>query len=167
MSALASHRPTLSQDQLLKYISCVYGCEPSAAQSQLSELEKLIRNDPLRGLTQLQQRHLASIPFSNLVLHYSQHHSISLDPDVLFHKLVERGLGGYCVENTGFLSIVMRSLGFKFYTGAARVNKGFEQGIDSGDYHGWWGPPLYCPGRPNRDLRPRTNIGVLGGMRSS
>ncbi|EEP80418.1 predicted protein [Uncinocarpus reesii 1704] len=133
----ASHRPTLSRDQLLKYIANVYQCAHSEAESQLRELQELIRLDPLRGLTQLQQRHLASMAFSNLVLHYSQHHSISLDPDVLFHKLVERGLGGYCVENTGFFSSVLRTLGFKFYTSAGRVSKGFEQNVDTGEYNGW------------------------------
>lgn len=137
MTSPASDRPILSRDQLLKYISCIYECEPSSAQSQLDELKNLIQSDPLRGLTQLQQRHLAAIPFSNLVLHYSQHYSVSLDPDVLFHKLVERGLGGYCFENTEFLGTALRTLGFKFYTGAARVNKGFQQGVDNGDYHGW------------------------------
>ncbi|EAS36168.3 N-acetyltransferase [Coccidioides immitis RS] len=133
----ASHRPTLSRDQLLKYVSFIYQCDSCSAESQLSALEGLIRTDPLRGLTQLQQHHQASIPFSNLILHYSQHHSISLDPDVLFHKLVERGLGGYCVESTGFFSIVMRTLGFKLYTSAGRVSKGFEQGVETGEYNGW------------------------------
>ncbi|WEW60780.1 hypothetical protein PRK78_006268 [Emydomyces testavorans] len=137
MSLPASHRPTLSRDQLRKYISCVYQCDPFHAEPQLKALEDLIQADPLRGLTQLQQRHLASIPFSSLVLHYSQHHSVSLEPDALFHKLVERGLGGYCFENTGFFAIVLRTMGFSFYTSAARVSKEFETGADTGQYTGW------------------------------
>ncbi|KAI1919497.1 hypothetical protein LOZ65_004409 [Ophidiomyces ophidiicola] len=136
-STLASSRPTLSPEQLQKYIEHIYQCEPQQGELHLQRLRELMQTNPLHALTQLKQHHLAGIPFSNLVLHYSSHHTISLDPDVLFHKIVERGLGGYCVETTGLLAIVLRTLGFNFYTSAARVNKSFEQGVDTGDYHGW------------------------------
>jgi arylamine N-acetyltransferase len=60
-----------------------------------------------------------------------------LDPDDLFYKLVERGFGGYCMENTNLFGTVLRSLGYRLYTTAARVNEGFIGRVDSGEYWGW------------------------------
>lgn len=132
----ASQRPTLTREQLLKYVSLVFECETADSGAKLEELEQSVEVEPLKTLKTLQQAHLATIPFSNVVLYYSQHHTISLDPDVLFHKIVERGLGGYCVENTGFFAIVLRSLGYQFYTGGARVAKSFVPGPENDDYLG-------------------------------
>lgn len=132
----ASQRPTLTQEQLVKYVSRVFECDAAAASAKLQELEQSVKLEPLKTLTALQQAHLSTVPFSNVVLYYSQHHTISLDPDVLFHKVVERGLGGYCVENTGFFAHVLRSLGYQFYTGGARVAKSFVPGPGNDDYLG-------------------------------
>lgn len=132
-----SHHATFSREQLVRYVCKIYDCAPERGEPLLNELEERIPRDPLGALTSLQQHHLATIPFGNVVLHYSQHHTIALDPDLLFHKMVERGLGGYCVENTGMFAIVLRSLGFKMYTGAAKVSKDLGKELDTGRYHGW------------------------------
>ncbi|PGH02073.1 hypothetical protein GX51_04886 [Blastomyces parvus] len=134
---MASERPTYTREQLAKYISFIYNCPIGQGLTKLSELEDLVQRDPLKALTLLQQRQLATVPFSNIVLHYSQHNTISLDPDYLFHKLIERGLGGYCLENTGLLAIVIRSLGYQFYTTAGRVSKSYDSPSDAGQFHGW------------------------------
>ena len=133
-----SHHTTFSRTQLQQYVCKIYKREPEHGASLLAELEERIQRDPLGALTSLQQHHLATFPFGNLVLHYSQHHTIALDPDLLFHKMVERGFGGYCVENTGMFAIVLRSLGFKMYTGAAKVNKDLGKEEDTGRFHGWY-----------------------------
>src|SRR5690242_15511555 len=49
--------------------------------------------EELTLLNKLIKYQLAAIPFENLELHYSPHHTISLDPQHLFHKMVERGNG--------------------------------------------------------------------------
>ncbi|OAX78190.1 hypothetical protein ACJ72_07507 [Emergomyces africanus] len=134
---MASQRPTYSRKQLAKYISFIYNFPADQGLAKLSELEGLVQRDPLKALTTLQQRQLATVSFSNVVLHYSQHHTISLDPDHLFHKLIERGLGGYCLENTGLLAIVIRSLGYQFYTAAGRVSQGYDSPASAGQFYGW------------------------------
>ncbi|EZF34507.1 hypothetical protein H101_01940 [Trichophyton interdigitale H6] len=130
-------RPTFTREQLVEYFSRLYQCKSDDGEKRLKDIELLVISDPREALFTLQRRHLATFPFSNLVLHYSQHHSISLDPDVLYHKIVERGLGGYCVENTGLFSIVLRTLGFKFYPGGARVSKSLVPGPANAEFHGF------------------------------
>ncbi|KAF3481370.1 putative N-acetyltransferase family protein [Arthroderma uncinatum] len=130
-------RPTFTREQLIQYFSLLYRCEPEAGESKLKEIELLVTSDPLEALFQLQRRHIATFPFSNLVLHYSHHQTISLDPDVLFHKIVERGLGGYCVENTGLFEIVLRTLGFQFYPSGGRVSKSLAPGPENADFFGF------------------------------
>ncbi|EEQ33570.1 hypothetical protein McanMca71_004657 [Microsporum canis] len=129
--------PTFTREQLVEYFNRTYQCQSDVGERKLNEIEQLVKSDPREALFSLQRRHLATFPFSNLVLHYSQHQSISLDPDVLFHKMVERGLGGYCVENTGLLAIVLRTLGFKFYCGGARVSKNLVPGPENAKFTGF------------------------------
>ncbi|BDD58948.1 hypothetical protein MAP00_004184 [Monascus purpureus] len=93
----------------------------------------------LRLLTTLQRYHLAAVPFENLYLHYSAHHSISINPQDLFHKIVERGngYGGYCMENSGLFGTVLRSLGYDAYFVGARVNEAVQP-VAAG--RNWKGP---------------------------
>lgn len=78
--------------------------------------------------TVLQRYFLANVPWENLELHYSSHHTISLDPMHLFHKFVEKGhgRGGYCMENTAIFGTVLRSLGYDIMTTGARVNEAVQ-----------------------------------------
>ena len=85
----------------------------------------------LQVLTYLQKHHLAKVPFENLSLHYSPHHSVNLHPDILYDKIVKKGRGGYCMENNCFFGTVLRSLGFTVYGAGARVHEG------SGIYTAW------------------------------
>ncbi|OJD16393.1 hypothetical protein AJ78_03423 [Emergomyces pasteurianus Ep9510] len=134
---MASQRPTYSRERLAKCISYIYNSPEDQGLTKLEELEELIQRDPIKALTTLQQRQLATVPFSNVVLHYSQHHTISLDPDHLFHNLIERGFGGYCLENTGLLAIVIRSLGYQLYTTAGRVSKAYDSPASADRFHPW------------------------------
>jgi arylamine N-acetyltransferase len=136
MAIMTSQHPTYSRIQLARYISHIYQLPLEEAGPHLTRVEEAIRRDPLASLTELQRRHLSTIPFGNVVLHYSQHRTISLDNDLLFHKLVERGLGGYCVENTGLFAIVLRSLGFQIYTGGAKVSRDLGGPPVTGRFHG-------------------------------
>ncbi|KAK3063588.1 hypothetical protein LTS18_014344, partial [Coniosporium uncinatum] len=74
-------------------------------------------------LCKLQRYTLCAIPFENLSLHYSPHHSVSIHPDALFSKIVESsGRGGYCMENNALFGTVLNSLGYTFYSAGARVH---------------------------------------------
>ena len=84
--------------------------------------------DGLSFVTALQRYFLANVPWENLELHYSSHHTITLDPMHLFHKMVERGAGrgGYCMENTAIFATVLRSLGYDIMTTGGRVNEAVQ-----------------------------------------
>lgn len=82
-------------------------------------------NASLSFLAALQRHCLASIPFENLDLHYSTHHTISLDPDHLFEKIIAspNGRGGYCMENNKLMYTILKTLGFDVVSCGARVNE--------------------------------------------
>ncbi len=81
-------------------------------------------------LAQLQMHHLARVPFESIALHYSKARLLSLDPEDLFIKIVERSRGGYCMEVNTFFATVLRTLGFSLISTGARVKGETE-------YRGW------------------------------
>jgi len=87
-------------------------------------------------LSLLQKYHQATIPFDNLELHYSRHHDYSLDPQILFRKLVGNNRGGDCLENNTFFAIMLRSIGFRLITVGAKVHNSWRGG--SGKGFGAW-----------------------------
>jgi arylamine N-acetyltransferase len=70
------------------------------AHIQISERHDLAKDPPrdLEFLTDLHTHMLSTVPYENLTIHYSKSHTISLDPQRLFEKIVlnKRGRGGYC-----------------------------------------------------------------------
>jgi arylamine N-acetyltransferase len=130
--------PTYTSDQLETYLRRIG--YPHSAQAEdspcLQHLQKCIDNHPLDTLSALQRHHLAAIPWGNSGLHYSQHHTISLDPDTLYEKMVERRLDGYCMENSGLFFVVLRSLGYRVYATGGRVSHAAasSRGVDDGLY---------------------------------
>jgi len=133
MHPLAS-RPTYTRDQLSKYVECI---RPNPSYT-LETLESEIKSDPLAALGRLQLRQMAFNPWGNVALHYSWHRALSLDPEALFHKIVERRLGGYCMENNTFFSTVLRSLGFELYVTGARVSQALDgSGRNPEGFGGW------------------------------
>ncbi|GAQ36142.1 N-terminal acetyltransferase [Aspergillus tubingensis] len=75
-----------------------------------------------RGLlATIQAYHVSHIPYDNTALHYSPTPSISLHIHDIFHKLVTRKRGGYCMENNILLYHVLRQLGFDVYLTGARL----------------------------------------------
>lgn len=79
---------------------------------------------------------MARVPFENLALHYSTHHSVLLDLDFLFEKMVTRGMGGYCMENNRFFATILRTLGYTVLSGGARVSNAVGGGCADGGYTG-------------------------------
>ncbi len=104
----------------------------------LQDLEADIKQKPLESLAKIQLWQLAAVPFGNIVLHYSPHHVVSLDTETLFHKIVERRLGGYCMENNAFFATVLRSLRYDLYTTGGRVSYAIDEAYkDHQGYRGW------------------------------
>ncbi|OQE20614.1 hypothetical protein PENFLA_c016G01423 [Penicillium flavigenum] len=130
-----AQKPTYTDQELELYLNRIgYSHSAQSESNLLQHLRQHIENDALSALSELQRRHLAAIPWGNSGLHYSQHHTISLNPQSLFEKMVERRLDGYCMENTGIFFIVLRSLGYLVYATGGRVSHAASKGLDNGLY---------------------------------
>jgi arylamine N-acetyltransferase len=129
-----SFRPTYTREQLEAYVSTCVAPHPSYT---LADLEREIEQDPLKALGTLQVRQLAFNPWGNIGMHYSQHRTITLDTEVIYHKIVERKLGGYCMENNTFFSTILRSLGYKLYTTGARICNALSIPPSPNTFTGW------------------------------
>ncbi|ABK99519.1 arylamine N-acetyltransferase family protein [Pelobacter propionicus] len=66
---------------------------------------------PLNRLQALHRAMTQTVPFENLAVLEGQ--KISLDPETLFTKIVERGRGGYCFELNTMLAEVLDFMGYK------------------------------------------------------
>jgi N-hydroxyarylamine O-acetyltransferase len=68
-------------------------------------------NSPtLENLRKLQTAHLMAVPFENLNLHIPR--EIILDEKLLFAKIVNEKRGGYCFEQNGLFSAILREMGY-------------------------------------------------------
>ena len=122
-------RVKYTEDQLSKYFDRLDIPE----NKQQYDVTNLSAEDALNYLAYLQKHQLASIPFENLSLHYSSHHSISVHPQELFKKIIgdNNGRGGYCMEANCLFGTLLYSLGFTIYSGGARVY------TPDGQWTGW------------------------------
>ncbi|MGD9629603.1 MAG: arylamine N-acetyltransferase [Pyrinomonadaceae bacterium] len=77
-------------------------------------------------LRRLQYRHLLSVPFENLDIHWKK--PIVLDIERFFAKIVGERRGGFCYELNGLFNELLRSLGFATRLISARVFNGKEHG---------------------------------------
>ncbi|MFZ1700075.1 MAG: arylamine N-acetyltransferase [Pyrinomonadaceae bacterium] len=78
------------------------------------------------GLKLLQRRHLLSVPFENLDIHWKR--PIVLDIDRFYKKIVDERRGGFCYELNGLFNELSQSLGFATRLVSARVFNGTEHG---------------------------------------
>jgi len=70
----------------------------------------------------LQLAHVTNIPYENLdIIHGIP---LSLEPEVLFEKIVEKRRGGYCFELNGLYGWLLSELGFKIKDCMARYLRG-------------------------------------------
>ncbi|KAF7719998.1 Uncharacterized protein PECH_008134 [Penicillium ucsense] len=130
---MAPERAQYTDAQLEAYLERIaYSPADKSTPNLVEEARARLQNDPLEILSELQKLHLAAIPWGNSSLHYSQHHTISLHPDSLYEKMVERRLDGYCMESTGLFFTVLRSLGYHVYATGGRVSPATSSGIDTG-----------------------------------
>lgn len=100
---------------------------PDHHRHEPGKLSRKMARDPDTGLsylTALQQASILHIPFENLELHYSAHNTISIEPSVIFAKIVTQntGRGGYCMENNMLFATFLRSLGFNIYMTGGKVS---------------------------------------------
>jgi N-hydroxyarylamine O-acetyltransferase len=72
-----------------------------------------------QGLREVHAAQSFSIPFEDLDIHLGR--AISLKPDDLVTKLINRRRGGYCFELNGLFHLALESLGFKVRALLSRV----------------------------------------------
>jgi N-hydroxyarylamine O-acetyltransferase len=80
----------------------------------------------LATLRMLQRRHLLSVPFENLDIHWKR--PITLDVEKFLTKIVGERRGGFCYELNGLFNELLRSLGFRTRLVSARVFSGTTHG---------------------------------------
>jgi N-hydroxyarylamine O-acetyltransferase len=76
----------------------------------------------VEGLKFLQKRHLLTVPFENLDIHWKR--PIVLDTDRFYEKIVRSERGGFCYELNGLFCKLLSELGFPSRMLSARVSFG-------------------------------------------
>lgn len=77
------------------------------------------REPTAETLRALQERHLYSVPFENLDIHWKR--PIVVDTERFLDKIVNQRRGGFCYELNGAFAWLLRELGFDVTMLAARV----------------------------------------------
>lgn len=76
----------------------------------------------------LQKKHLLSIPFENLDIHWKR--PIILNTEKFFDKIISEKRGGFCYELNGLFNELLKSLGFQTKIVSARVSNGKDFGAE-------------------------------------
>ncbi|CAN0016307.1 unnamed protein product [Lampetra fluviatilis] len=71
------------------------------------------------SLRALHRAHVLSVPFESLSIHCGE--PITLDLEKIYRKIVKERRGGFCYENNGLFSWLLRQLGFQVTLCSARV----------------------------------------------
>ena len=89
-------------------------------------------------LHMLHLHHISTIPYENLLLHYSPTRDVPLDPQLLYAKFMAgRGRGGYCMETSIFYYHVLKALGFHVYMAGVKIRlRDVETAVPAGDFIG-------------------------------
>lgn len=89
-----------------KYLERICAPRPSAPTAEA-----------LRALT---RAHLEQVPFENLEI-FRERRCPSLEPELLYRKVVEERRGGYCFELNKLFYLLLRELGYECRCAAARI----------------------------------------------
>jgi len=88
--------------------------------------ENVVLRPDVPTLKMLQRKHLVSVPFENLDIHWKR--PIVLDEEKFYEKVVSGRRGGFCYELNGLFNVLLRSIGFETRLISARVFNGKEFG---------------------------------------
>lgn len=75
----------------------------------------------LSNLQQIVRCHLETVPFENSAF-YKNPHEMSLKPEDLFDKVVNRRLGGVCFELNGLFNWLLNQIGYEVYPVSVRIS---------------------------------------------
>lgn len=79
------------------------------------------REPTLETLRALHRAHLYAIPYENLDIHLGR--TLTLEPALIFDRLVTQRRGGWCFEMNGLFAWALRELGFEVTLLGAVVNR--------------------------------------------
>ncbi|KAK1140338.1 N-malonyltransferase fdb2 [Aspergillus melleus] len=136
-------RPRYSEVELRDYFGCIKLPQRYLDSIVLKDAAQAgTKEHGLPLLRALTRYHVCNVLFENLVLHYSAHKTVTLDPAKLYTKIVRRRLGGRCMENNSFFGTVLRSLGYEVRNCGGRVARAMSPYPDvrrnqSMTYDGW------------------------------
>jgi N-hydroxyarylamine O-acetyltransferase len=85
-------------------------------------IEKNDIEPTLENLKLLQRRHLLSVPFENLDIHWKR--PINLDAEKFYEKIVGERRGGFCYELNGLFFELLGEIGFQSKRISAKVSAG-------------------------------------------
>ncbi|KAH6901568.1 arylamine N-acetyltransferase 1 [Coprinopsis sp. MPI-PUGE-AT-0042] len=75
-----------------------------------------------QALERIMRGHLLHVPWENTAMHYSKDHTMDVSPQGVYDRFINDAKGSYCFGQNTLLLGVLRCLGFRAYSGAARVN---------------------------------------------
>ncbi|TFK23881.1 arylamine N-acetyltransferase 1 [Coprinopsis marcescibilis] len=109
--AIIKFEPTISTDDVT-----------SQFQTSAENLERVVHG------------HLLTFPWENTAMHYTHNHNMDISPDGLYRRFIDEGKGSYCFGQNTLLLGILRGLGYRAYSGAARVNANFQHPEKEPDY---------------------------------
>lgn len=83
------------------------------------EIEQTEITKDLETLKLLQKKHLLTVPFENLDIHWQR--PIILDPKKFYEKIVDQNRGGFCYELNGLFNELLNEIGFPSKIISAKV----------------------------------------------
>ncbi|TFK43192.1 hypothetical protein BDQ12DRAFT_674553 [Crucibulum laeve] len=76
----------------------------------------------LENLVIITRLQLVTFPYENTEMHYSSDHKMDITPEGLYRRLILDNRGSYCFGLNGLFFQMLRGLGYRAYSGSARVN---------------------------------------------
>ncbi|KAJ3531948.1 hypothetical protein NMY22_g7948 [Coprinellus aureogranulatus] len=104
--------------QIRAYLEKV-GCESHLTEEDIQA--KRFPRSP-ETLAQVVLRHLLTFPWDNTAMHYTADHHMDVSALGVYNIFMNGGRGSYCFGQNTMLLNILRGLGFRAYSGAARVN---------------------------------------------
>ncbi|EKM81236.1 hypothetical protein AGABI1DRAFT_56672 [Agaricus bisporus var. burnettii JB137-S8] len=107
-----------SADQVAQYLSTI-DYEPHYNAEAISSGQFPIN---IYSLSRVMRLHMLAFPFENISMHYSADHQMDVSHEGIYDRFVKERKGSYCFGQNGLMLEMLRGLGFRAYTAAARVN---------------------------------------------
>ncbi|KIY73400.1 cysteine proteinase [Cylindrobasidium torrendii FP15055 ss-10] len=86
------------------------------------------------NMKMINRLHIVKYPYENTEMHYTADHDMTITFDALYRRIVGNGKGSYCFGMNLFFREALIGLGYRVYSGAARINEAERPGIDPEKY---------------------------------